>query len=87
MKLKRNTTPDGKCKYSLIENEKGGRIEHGLPGSDDEFFVIKLKDINAKPALEAYADSVEIADPEFAAEVREMAKRSGIYHNCCKRPD
>lgn len=87
MKLKRNTTPDGMCKYSLIEHEKNDHVEHGLPGSEDEFFVIKLKDFNALAALEAYADSVGMEDPEFATEVYELAMRSGIYHPNCKNPD
>ena len=48
MRLKRNTTEDGKCKYSLIEHEKGGHIEHGLPHSENEFFVIKPKQKHPK---------------------------------------
>jgi len=87
MKLKRNTTPDGMCKYSLIEHDKDDHVEHGLPGTENEFFVIKLKDKHAYAALDAYAHSVENDDPEFAAEVRELSLRSGPLHPNCKQPD
>lgn len=58
---------------ALVTLEKAGILEHGPVGGKDEFFVIKLKDPNAKPALEAYAKSCE--DPEFANEVLELASR------------
>ena len=87
MKLKRNTTPDGMCKYSLIEHEKNGRVEHGLPHTEEEFFVLKLKDKNARPALLAYAESMRETDPEFADEVEDLAFRSGKDSLWCKDPD
>lgn len=87
MRLKRNITTDGICKYSLIENEKVFKIETGLPGSENEFFVIKLKDVNSTVALEAYAKAVEDCDPEFAADIRELAGRSGLNHAHCHHPD
>lgn len=62
-------------------------ITFGYPGSREEFFVIKLKDKNAEAALLAYADSCEADDPEFAADVRELARRAGPNHPLCKRPD
>lgn len=87
MRLKRNTTPDGMCKYSLIEHEKGDRVEHGLPGTEDEFFVIKLKDRHASVALIAYAQSIYEADPEFSQDIMNLAYRSGPFHPNCKEPD
>jgi len=87
MKLVRNITEDGKCKYSLIENLKDGKIEHGLPGTEDEFFVLKLKDVHSKAALLAYAESINSEDPEFAEEVRDLASRSGTDSPWCKSPD
>lgn len=87
MRLKRNITPDGMCKYSLIEHEKGDHIEHGLPGTENEHFVIKLKDRNAHAALTAYADSVRERDPEFAKDVEKLALRSGPLSKWCKDPD
>lgn len=129
MKLVRNTTEDGSCKYALIRLDKireaiarkdgspeacstlldilisGGQdnegnprritatvpfsvIELGKPGSDDEFFVIKLQDVNAPAALEAYAKSAWLnGDEEFARDVTELALRSGPNHPKCKKPD
>lgn len=91
MKLKRNTTPDGMCKYSLIEHEKDDHVEHGLPGTANEFFVLKLKDIHAKAALLAYAESVAASyaqgSQEYADDVIELANRSGINSPWCKFPD
>lgn len=87
MDLVRNTTTDGSCKYSLIEHQKNDHIEHGLPGTEGEFFVLKLKDIHAKDALEAYAQSIKGWDPDFAAQVQELADRAGVDSPWCKEPD
>lgn len=64
-----------------------GLVEFSAPGSKDEFFVVKLRDIYARAALDAYADAAEKDDPEYAAEVRELAQRAGIGHPNSKRPD
>jgi hypothetical protein len=87
MKLVRNTTPDGTCKYSLIEHHKGNHIEQGLPGTENEFFVLKLKDKYAQAALNAYVEAVGDDDPEYAAEVKELADRAGEDSPWCKEPD
>ena len=87
MLLVRNTTPDGKCKFALIERLKNNKVEFGLPHTEHEFFVIKLKDANAKEALEAYADAAQRTDPELANEVRELALRAGVNSQFCKQPD
>ena len=57
------------------------------PGSPNEFFVIRLQDSYAPPALQAYADAARADDPEYAAEVAELAGRSGEHHSGCKQPD
>lgn len=63
-------------------------IEFGEIGTEDEFFAIKLKDINAPPALLAYAgSSYDNGDPFFAIDVEELANRSGSAHESCKIPD
>jgi hypothetical protein len=54
---------------------------------DTEFFVIRLKDRNAGPALGSYAIAAMTDDPEYANDVAELAARSGLRHPCCKRPD
>ena len=67
--------------------KKAGVLELGCVGDEDEFFPIKLKDINAKAALCAYAASAEKTDLEWAKEVREMAERAGENSRFCKIPD
>lgn len=62
-------------------------IEFGLPHSQEEFFVIKLKDKYACAALTAYAYAAEIDDQEYADEIKELAKRAGINSLYCKKPD
>jgi hypothetical protein len=86
MKLDRNVNANGSGKYALI-NLRNNKVEWGFTGQPDEFFVIKLKDKNARIALLAYADSVACDDPEFAKEVRELADRSGSFSPYCKKPD
>lgn len=54
MKLDRKINKDGTGKYALI-NLRTNMIEWGGPGGG--FFVIKLHDKFAAPALEAYADA------------------------------
>ena len=62
-------------------------IDWGRQGTESEFFLLRLKDEYALPALEAYAGAIEEHDFEFATEVRELARRSGPYSQWCKKPD
>lgn len=107
MKLVRNTTSDGSCKYALLRIDKMLKdgeftfiqdflekypelkkyIEFGEPNTEEEFFVIKLKDINSTRALTAYVLEADKTDPEFALEVMDLALRSGKRHTSCKQPD
>lgn len=110
MKLIRNTTETGVCKYALIRLDKiqeqlpegqnvtpprilaapedlVGYIEFGLPKEEDEFFVIKLKDINAYAALKAYAANAALTDPELGKEVDELANRAGVNNPYVKIRD
>lgn len=108
MKLYRNTTADGTCKYAVIRNDKRlkldksdryladlaiiqlitlGLLEDPKIGDPEEFFLIKLKDRNSAHALWEYATSIQPRDPEFAAEVAALAKRSGEKSPYCKDPD
>lgn len=86
MKLRRNTTANGDGKYSLYNRAKGIFDPDQNKGGENEFFVIKLKDVHAPAALEAYAASIEGADSEFAAEVRELAEVAR-NHPHRKQPD
>lgn len=54
---------------------------------ETEFFVIRLRDINAAPALRSYAASSWRRDEEYAREVLELSDRSGRNHPNCKEPD
>lgn len=73
-------------KFSIIENRKGRIIHIGDP--EDDFFVLKLKDRNTKPALLAYAAAAEASgDAELAADVRRLAAGAGVDHPHGKQPD
>lgn len=74
-------------KYSIIENRNGGRVVNSGDPMDD-FFVIKLKDINAKAALLAYAKAArENGDIDLASDVERLATTAGEDHPACKIPD
>ena len=73
--------------HALEVLEQAGILEWGEVGSPHEFFLVKLKDEAAARALAAYADGYENIDPEWAAEVRRLASRSGPRHPLCKRAD
>lgn len=84
--LDRNTSPDGKGRYSLIDNRTNKVVHNGDPV--DDFFVIKLKDACAVPALEAYAAAREaLGDHRVAFDVRDLVARAGVNHPHCKKPD
>lgn len=78
-------TPRIKAAIELLA--KNHIIDWGLTESDSEFFVIRLKDKYAQDALYAYAHAAMKDDPEWAAEVSELAARSGPRSKFCKRPD
>lgn len=84
--------PDGtgysqECNAAIQLLFDEGLLEYSTPGSKEEFFVVKLKDVNSPPALIAYAGSAMLTDPEYARDVREMAARAGPAHKHCKDPD
>jgi len=62
-------------------------VEFGAVGQPDEFWLLKLKDKYAKPALEAYAAAVGYEDPEYADAVWELSRRAGKSSPFCKNPD
>lgn len=102
MRLKRNEGPVGKYAVINLEKLPEGSIisikgpngedlsEHinfGFNGSESEFFVLMLKDTNAKAALLTYAYVCQTQDPEYAADIRELANRAGTNSPFCKTPD
>ena len=48
---------------------------------DTHFFVIRLKDKYAAPALLAYAEAAAKDDPEYAAEIMELARLAETHLN------
>lgn len=74
-------------RIALEALQSAGVLELGCVGEPDEFFLIKLKDRFAAPALLAYAEAIDGDDSEFAGEVRDMAMRSGTHNPHCKMPD
>lgn len=112
MRLTRNTTPDGRCKYAIVRLDKLrklppesliaqsaakaldelaaiGLLEYGEKGSEEEFFVIKLKDLNAPYALRVYAFAALVephVDRELSKDVFELEVRAQNHPNR-KRPD
>lgn len=86
MQLDRNINKNGNGKYALI-NLRTNKIEWGESGTEEEFFVIKLRDRYAQGALNKYAEDVKELDEEFAAQVQELANRSGEDSSYCKNPD
>lgn len=90
MKLDRNINPDGRGKYALLNLRRtdlslaeirlkvgevvGGQVLQFGNTSDTAFFVIKLKDKYAGPALHAYAEAARADDEEYAAEIDALAQ-------------
>ncbi|MBQ68968.1 hypothetical protein CL689_02780 [Candidatus Saccharibacteria bacterium] len=62
-------------------------VEFGLESSQDEFWLIKLRDKYAAVALQAYADAARADDPEYADMVDQKVKRAGPNSAFCKAPD
>jgi glutamine synthetase type III len=106
VRLERNVSPDGLCKYIAIKVNKlkGARpknrmelikalmdadddaVVFGEVGSEDEFFLLMLKDENTPEALAAYGRSIFRSDPAMAYDVQEMMNRS-LDHPSRKKPD
>jgi hypothetical protein len=110
MRLIRNTTSDGKCKYAIVRLdklrklnggvpwdyykqalhmlEKEGYLEYGQPGTEEECFVLKLKDHCTPFALFEYAKAAQKAGmpSDYVADVCELAERAS-NHPSRKMPD
>ena len=85
--VKENGTLPHSIKQALEVLEAVGAIDYGIAGSEDEFFLIRLKDRFALTALNSYAEEAESFDPEYAHEIAAMAARSGPNSVFCKLPD
>jgi hypothetical protein len=67
--------------------ERAGVLDWGYAGTEGEFMLIRLKDKYADVALKAYAAAAHEDDPEYAAEIHDMAERAGRNSAWCKNPD
>lgn len=72
---------------AVTDLEAAGILEWSVKGEADEAFVMKLKDKWSEAGIRAYADAAQDEDPEYAQEVRELARRAGKNSPFCKRPD
>lgn len=67
--------------------ERNGMMDYGEAHGPSEFFLVRLKDRFAQPALQAYADEARMVDPEWAHQVDELTTRAGTANRHCKTPD
>lgn len=84
-RMAKHDTPEVRAALDVLT--KAGAIEWGVIGEEDEFFVIKLKDINAPGGLSGYANEADKTDREWAEDVRSMLPRAGTNSPFCKVPD
>lgn len=98
MKLDRNITTPRRGKYALIKLRvdqpvhangmamvNSDAVDYG-DTSDTDFFVIRLKDRYAAPALRAYANAARNDDREYAKEIDLLADRADCHPNQ-RQPD
>lgn len=74
-----------KCHQAVETLEAAGLVDFGRT-PDSEFFVIKLRDKYAAPALVSYANAAMADDPEYANDVLVLALRAQD-HPGKKKPD
>jgi hypothetical protein len=101
MKLDRNITNPPRGKYALIKLRIAQpqaldlhRIYKSIETEaldfgdteDSDFFVIRLKDKYAGPALEAYARAALEDDPEYSQEILHLAEKARNHPNK-RKPD
>jgi len=80
--------PDTARELASLILESPDAVEFGKTGSDDEFFLIKLKDRFALAALRAYAHTaILFGQKDYGREVLALSDRSGSHHRSCKTPD
>ena len=89
--LKRTSMLDSKHRvvYNAIRClENAGLIDWGLSETEQEFFVIRLKDKYAGEALYGYATAAaEDGNHEWADEIFKLMGRAGEDSKWCKKPD
>lgn len=78
------TTPEALA-HAILANPDV--VQFGADAQSTEFFVLKLQDIHAEPALRAYAASAATTSPDYANAVQTLASRAGRFHPQAKQPD
>lgn len=76
----------GDVQEAMMVLKREGILDVGDSPST-EFFVMRLKDRFAGPALNTYSQHAAAVDIEYAGEVARLAKRAGMAHPNCKNPD
>jgi hypothetical protein len=72
---------DNSPKAAAIHNalnilERNQCLDYGN-ADDRDFFVLRLRDVGAEAALQAYADQFRESDPEWAQEIYALATKAG----------
>jgi hypothetical protein len=67
--------------------ETNAILDWGDPGTEGEFFVIKLRDEHAQGALRQYSIDARYTDQDYAHDVADLARRAGADSPFCKKPD
>lgn len=79
VKLRKVVAQDQSVQPAILDALKvlyaAGVLDYGNTG-DADFFVIRLRDKHAAPALAAYAMAAYRDDPEYALEVLNLSKRA-----------
>jgi hypothetical protein len=77
--------PD-QVRAALLTLHQAGLLEHGEKGSEEEHFVLKLKDRLARPALSTYATTAMSYSREYADHLWGMVSRAA-FNPHAKMPD
>jgi len=70
-----------KMALETLDELSVAQVEQAVDYGDtptSSFFVIRLKDKYAVPALRAYADAARADDPEYASEIDELVKAANM---------
>lgn len=85
LKLRRQSKPISDDLMECANKLRAAGLLEFNDNPETDFFVIKLKDKYAAPALGAYAAAALSDDPEYAAEIFNLA-RTAATHPSQKRP-
>jgi hypothetical protein len=86
LKLRRQATPFTPELQECAEKLRAAGLLDFGETPDTDFFVIRLKDKYAAPALIGYAAAASVDDKEYADEILDLAAKATRHPNK-KRPD